>query len=342
MTKTLYIITLEQVEKRYTKQWHSYWKKGFSKFYDKVINIDGTIVSDEIKSGRFLDTNQTNIWKSEQVIKVAKLFQEGKIKDGDTFIFMDAWNTGVTAIKYMSQLNNIKTKLYGYWHAGTYDPHDFVSQAGLGQWAGYNEIGWFNALDKNFVATEFHKELILKSYSDVVRPSKIVVVGFPMDWDAQIKKEIGVKRKPKRDLIVFPHRTDPEKNPDGFRMVAKKHKEYDFVITTEVTNTKKEYYDLISEAKIVYNDNKQETFGIGTVEAMMLGAIPLVPNRLVFPELYSCQFIFSSKIGIDEKIKYFMNHYYDDSVQKPLKRNQNRIKNKSLKSIESMARVMLR
>jgi len=66
-----------------------------------------------------LDINQTNIWKAEQVIKIAKLFQDQKIKPNDKFLLLDGWHFGITALKYMSQLNNIPVGIYAYWHAGT-------------------------------------------------------------------------------------------------------------------------------------------------------------------------------------------------------------------------------
>jgi len=351
MKRTLYIMTIEPLEKRYTKQWHLYWKQEFSKYFDRVINVDGTITGDKIKKGRFLDINQTNVWKSEQIYQISSYFAKGRIKDEDVIIFADAWHAGVTMIKYMIQLNNLKTKMYGYWHAGTYDPHDFVSQAGLGEWAIHNEIGWMKALDGNFVATKFHKELILTNENILFEDlhgkksinKKIHVVGFPMDWQKQIHKEIGNPAKfKKEDIIVFPHRKDPEKNPQDFEKLKKALPDYKFVFTMDVTKNKKEYYELLAKSKLVFNNNDQETFGIGTVEAMLLGNYPVVPNRLVFPEMYHSKFICNNKTHMKQNIKYFMDNYYERENQKLLTKNAEYIINQSLKSIGKMAKVMLK
>ena len=78
MTNKLYIITLEKIEKRYTKQWYYYLKDEFSKHYDEVVNIDGETGNDKIEKGKFLDINKTNKWKAEQVIEISKLFSEDK------------------------------------------------------------------------------------------------------------------------------------------------------------------------------------------------------------------------------------------------------------------------
>jgi len=343
MDKTLYIITLEPIEKRYTKQWHKYLKEGFSKHFDKVVNVDGTIGDDVIKKGRFLDINKTNVWKAEQVQKIAELFGNNKIKDNDVFIFMDAWNFAVTATKYMAQLNNIQIKMYGYWHAGSYDPNDFVTQAGLQPWAKYVEIGWAKALDGCFVATKFHKTLMMRAFSNKIKSTKIHVVGFPMDWFKEIFSLVGPKLVTKRNLIVFPHRTDPEKQPEVFKTLAKQLPQYEFVITTDVTTTKKEYYKLLQQAKIVFSANLQETYGIGTVEGLILGAIPVVPNRLVYPEMYDGKFVYSNKAGAKQKIKYIMENWETDiALKKSRNKNREEVISSSLNALGKMAEVMLK
>lgn len=348
--KNLYIFTLEPIEKRYTKQWYKHWKKDFLKFYDKVTYIDGVIGSDKIEKGKFLDINKTNIWKAQQVEKVATLFNQEKIKEGDTFIFEDGWHFGITALKYMTQLNNIKTKIYAYWHAGTWDKEDFISQAGLGKWAPLNEGGWLLACDGHFVATKFHKDLIVDYFTENDKSlwrelnSKIHVVGFPMDWDAVINKDFknkGISNY--KDLVVFPHRVDPEKCPEVFDNLSKQLPKYEFIKTMEVTKNKKEYYKILSEAKIIFSANKQETFGIGTVEAMMLGCIPVVPDKLAYRELYHRIFRYADIYEAKQKINYFMNKKNKGKVlKKILEENIEKIKNQSLNSIKKMAEVMQR
>ena len=340
--KKLYIITLEPIEKRYTKQWYDYWKKGFSKNFS-VTYIDGPLMSDEIKEGRFLDINGTNIWKAEQVKKASELFAKKKIKDGDIFLFMDSWHFGITAIKYMAQLAGINIKMFGYWHAGTYDPNDFVAQAGLKKWAMYNEAGWFNALDGSFVATEFHKELILKTHSPFIKSKNIHVVGFPMDWIKYIEKEIGkIKKVKKEDIVVFPHRLDKEKCPEVFDKLAKDLPQYKFIKTLEVTKNKKEYYELLQRAKIVFSASTQETYGIGTVEALMLGCVPVLPNRLTYKEMYWPLCLYSNYQHAKTRIKTFMirvgqNKTFDLILEVHAKR----IQEESLNAIPLMAKIML-
>lgn len=339
--RKLYIVILEKIEQRYTKQWYYYLKTAFSKWFD-VEYIVGTDRSEEIKAGKFLDINRTNMWKGEQIVEMAKLFDEGKVKKGDRFLFMDAWHYGITALKYMSQLNNIKVKIYGYWHAGTYDPYDFITQAGLKEWASCNEAGWLLACDKHFVATKHHRNLIDSQFDIFNIFRKIDVVGFPMDWKYEIKREIGPVSPIKNDLVVFPHRLDKEKQPQVFDRIGRKllKDDIEFIKTLEVTKSKKDYYNLISKAKIVFSANLQETYGIGTVEAVMLGAIPIVPNRLTYLEMYPKQFRYNDETEAMMKIKHYIKNYNKPLIQKTLKNLQDKLNDRSKTAVKRMARLM--
>ncbi len=337
MKPKLYIITLEPIEKRYTKQWYHYFKKEFSKWFN-VEYIDGIIGGDEIKKGRFLDINKTNIWKAQQVESIAGMFDRGIIKDDDIFFFADGWHFGITALKYMSQLNNIETKIYAYWHAGCYDPYDFITQAGLRSWAKYIEKGWFNALDGSFVATYYHRSLIKEFHRDIDVNDNIYVVGFPMDWKEEIHK-LNINYDKRKKIVVFPHRLDKEKCPDVFDALAESMPGIKFIKTMEVTKDKKEYYDLLAKSMIVFSGSKQETFGIGCVEAMSLGCIPITPNDLSYKELYDDIFRYKNYPEAAAKIRIFIKEY--ENYKEQAKKNIEVIHKQSLQSIEKMAKVML-
>ena len=69
--------------------------------------------------GAFLNFSGTNYWKSEQLKTISQMFAEGKVQDGDYFLYTDAWNPTVLQLKYMAELLNVKIKVGGMWHAGS-------------------------------------------------------------------------------------------------------------------------------------------------------------------------------------------------------------------------------
>jgi hypothetical protein len=121
----------------------------------------------------------------------------------------------------------------------------------------------------------------------------IVRTGWPMEYmDSTLTM---YKNMPKRDLILFPHRIAPEKQVDIFRDLATHLPQYEFVVCQDQQLTKNEYHNLLGEAKIVFSANLQETLGISCYEGAVVDAIPMVPNRLSYTEMYYDIFKYESK-----------------------------------------------
>ena len=68
--------------------------------------------------------------------------------------------------------------------------------------------------------------------------------------------------------------------------------------------SKEEYYDLLGKSKAVVSYALQENFGFGVAEAVYLGCTPVLPNRLVYPELYPDTKLFDR---FDESVEMVCN-----------------------------------
>jgi len=285
---TLWHLALEPFEQRYTADWYRWFQQEYKKDKINYWYIDGQSLTDKIETGRFLDTYNTIHWKSTQMAEVAKLFREGRVQGGDVFFTTDLWHPGIEAVLYMAQLSEIDVKLYGILHAGTYDPHDFTAQLGLGYWAGWHEVGWIRACEKVFVGSQFHKEMILWNRGGMltqIDEDRIVVTGLPF-YPAELLSqhpEVG-----KENLVVFPHRLDPEKNPTMFSVLKKAlaRDGVECVRSYDVCKTKAEYYQLLARARVAVSFSDQETFGYAMLEASALGCHPVVPDKLSYVEMY--------------------------------------------------------
>ena len=71
--------------------------------------------------------------------------------------------------------------------------------------------------------------------------------------------------------------------------------EYKFIVCQEHNFTKDEYHDLLERSKMVFSANIQETLGISCYEGALAGAIPMVPDRLSYKEMYSEEFKYPSE-----------------------------------------------
>lgn len=297
---TIVIMSLEPLESRYTKQWHVGIKEQLEKRGGTVIQIDGDTNSGKPTEGAFLDFFSTNLWKNEQVNKLLRLTQEGVIGKGDHILFTDAWNPTILETKYVNDLMQMNWTLHGIWHAGSYDPADFLGRLITDKrWVRSTEQAIFWALDKSYYATEFHIDLFtqsLLSMGDQMRANveaRIIRSGQPHEKLLEVLTPF-VDKFEKENLILFPHRIAPEKQPEIFRDLAASLPQYEFVICQEKSLSKDEYHTLLAKSKIVFSASQQETLGIGAIEAVKLKSIPMLPDRLSYSEMYESEFLYPS------------------------------------------------
>jgi hypothetical protein len=235
------------------------------------------------------------------------MFCKGQVADGDYFLYTDAWNPTVIQLKYMAELLGVNITIGGLWHAGSYDPQDFLGRLiGDKPWVRHAEMAMYECYDDNFFATDFHIDLFTDTMMDNynVDMDKAIKVGWPMEY---LKDSlISYKGMEKRDLILFPHRVAPEKQVEIFNDLAHHLPEYEFVVCQDQQLTKNEYHNLLGEAKMVFSANLQETLGISWYEGALVDAIPMVPDRLSYSEMSLPEFKYPSKWTEDysEYVKY--------------------------------------
>ncbi len=278
---TVYIVDIEGIDTRYTAQ----WKTHVPSLFENAVVIEGpSDIPEATTPGAFLNFGGTNIYKARQVEIMGRMFCEGKIKAGDHFLFTDAWHPGLINLKYISELLKIPITIHALWHAGSYDPHDFLGRLiGDAKWVRNAEKSFFECIDHNYFATDFHIKMFIRNllndedYNDHIISGKIVRSGWPMEYmEKTLAPWNGMK---KRDLIVFPHRIAPEKQVEIFRDLAARNSQYEWVVC--------QYHALLGEAKVVFSASLQETLGIGCYEGCIVDALPLVPDRLSYVEMYS-------------------------------------------------------
>jgi len=335
---TIYIVDIEAVDTRYTKQWKDFLPAQLQRATNEnVIVISGGETPQATTPGAFLNFGGTNVYKSKQLEQIGALFCEGKIKDGDYFLYTDAWNPTVIQLRYMAELLGVDIRIGGLWHAGSYDPHDFLGRLiGDAPWVRYAEKSMFHVFDDNFFATDFHIDMFMRTLfaddpyiEDWVEEAhagetSIKRVGWPMEY---LRNSLdSYKGMEKRDLILFPHRIAPEKQVDIFRDLAEQLPEYEFVVCQERELTKNEYHNLLGEAKLVFSANLQETLGISWYEGALVDAIPMVPDRLSYSEMAVPEFLYPSEWTEDyfayrkyrgllvDKIRNYMENYNDYMV----------------------------
>ena len=309
--KTIYIVDLEPVETRYTAQWKKFLPEQMQTFLGEedyhVQIISGGEVPQTTTPGAFLNFAGTNSYKSQQMLEIANLVASGTVKDGDYFLYTDAWNPTVIQLKYMAELLNINIKIGGMWHAGSYDPADFLGRIiGAKPWVRYAEASMFECYDHNYFATRFHVDLFAQSFLNDTKDidqnlgsGKMHIVGWPMEYLKDTLKPFEGSKK--ENIILFPHRVAPEKNPEIFAKLKELLPDYEFIVCQDKQLSKDEYHELLGKAKIVFSANLQETLGISAYEGCLVDTLPLVPNRLSYYEMYPDEFKYASALTVTLK-----------------------------------------
>ena len=320
---TIYIVDIEAVDTRYTKQWKDYLPKQLQRATNKeVVVISGGETPQATTPGAFLNFGGTNVYKSKQLEQIGEMFCNGEVKNGDYFLYTDAWNPTVIQLRYMAELLGVDVRVGGLWHAGSYDPQDFLGRLiGDKPWVRNAERSMYECFDDNFFATDFHIDLFEKSFREIMVEHEPIRVGWPMEY---LRNSLNMyKNMDKKDIILFPHRIAPEKQVEIFRDLRTHLPQYEFVVCQEQSLSKNEYHNLLGEAKLVFSANLQETLGISWYEGALVDAIPMVPDRLSYSEMALPEFKYPSQWTEDntsyvkyrgelmKKIVDYMDNYED-------------------------------
>jgi glycosyltransferase involved in cell wall biosynthesis len=325
---TIYIVDLEAVDTRYTKEWKKYLPLQLKRHTNSKIEvISGGNTPQATTPGAFLNFGGTNVYKAKQMQQIGELFCNGKIKDGDYFLYTDAWNPTVLQLRYMAELLGINIRIGGLWHAGSYDPQDFLGRLiGDKPWVRNAERSMFETYDNNFFASDLHINMFVDTFKEfgnyvglTTDKTKVRRVGWPMEYlEGSMSAYKGMDKK---DIILFPHRIAPEKQPDIFYDLKDALPQYEFVVCQEKELSKNEYHNLLGEAKMVFSANLQETLGISWYEGCLVDTMPLVPDRLSYTEMAIDEFKYPSEWTQDfksyqknkkqlvQKIDFMMTNY---------------------------------
>lgn len=290
MNKIIYV-PLEHIDGRYT----THMDRDILAYFEKN-KIEYEYIMPEQKSGPappegcFLNAAFTSKFKSLQMAQIAEMYEQGKVANGDVFFFSDIWFPGIESIAYMNYFHKVDAKITGVIHAGSFTDTDFVRD--MERWAKNFEDIIFDIADKVYCASEFIRADILKKR--FVHPDKLIVSGLPLD----VQDLISYETENKLPQVVFNGRLCDEKQPWLFDELERQvhtrgHTDVKFVKTQELNLNKTEYYELLANSKVVVSFALQENFGFGIAEAVYLGCTPVLPDRLVYPELYAERYLYN-------------------------------------------------
>jgi len=293
--KTIFLVPIEPIDSRYTKQWYENIPKIIGDRITElkldpweVVTVAGEGATNGTTDGAFLDFAATNYYKAAQVQAISELFMHGRVKPGDKFLVTDAWNFAITAIRYMSDLLEIPVEIHGIWHAGNYDPTDILGMKMQKDWPPHQERAWYYACDYNWFATNFHRSMFLKNLG-ICDAFKAHRSGQPHEYI--IPQLEDLLDTPKQDKVIWPHRYNADKQP---KIAEELKTDFNMIITAKMGLNKEAYYRELASSKVIFSCALHENLGISIMEAVLSGVIPVLPDRCSYAEMYPAEFLYPS------------------------------------------------
>jgi glycosyltransferase involved in cell wall biosynthesis len=195
----------------------------------------------------------------------------------------------------------------------------------------YNMTSFLDNIHKHLKLQPDHRPKSADICSRIAAKSSVVY--FPIFQELQILEKGRLKRTGKRLHIVWPHRWEHDKNPEAFfkALYALKEDGCQFSVSVlgetfseippvfleaqaklseEIKNfgfvdTREMYYQILREADVVVSTALHEFFGVSMLEATYLGCFPVVPSRLVYPEIYPKECLYNTDAQLVKKLRKF-------------------------------------
>ena len=152
--------------------------------------------------------------------------------------------------------------------------------------------------------------------------------------------DIAWEQKDRPPLIVWNHRWEHDKNPEDFvrclQSLRQSGRDFRVALLGESFNQRPEVFDTIHQnlgekivrfgyepdrgayyrwlerGSLVVSTAMQENFGIAVIEAMRHGCLPLLPDRLSYPEIlpdpFHRQFLYRSQEDLEHKLAGIIDH----------------------------------
>ncbi|KAK4873527.1 hypothetical protein RN001_015556 [Aquatica leii] len=208
----------------------------------------------------------------------------------------------------------------------------------------YNQITTCLAADVVIFNSHYNRTTFLDNLINIIKifpdnkpkdlrvkiEAKCMVLYFPLSLEERFSNgriDVGVLH------IAWPHRWEFDKDPEFFINILKRLKsdnvnfrvsllgetfadipevfdEAKEVLKDEIVNygfieDKEEYFKILQSCHIAVSTAKHEFYGVSMLEATFYGCLPLVPNRLVYPEIYPAKCLYSDETELYLRLKQY-------------------------------------
>jgi len=311
--RKLFYVGLEPYNERYTLQLTEWMTRALDRRGVDYTIVPGTTLNNngKIAVGQVLDAHGRSYFALSQTMHLVNAMHNGDCTGDDAIFFEDMFHPGIESLPYiMNQVSeDMRPEVYVRCLAQSIDPDDFIHVHGMEKWMGKYEK----------MVCEF--ATVLASSEEMVANMKIAgwdapiynISGLTFDAD-EVRERVPeiIPFDKRRRRVAFTARFDQEKQPDFFMDIVEKMAETGvefaifsgaelrsnnprFVERARALNdsgalsiyenlSKNQYYNLLSDTRVVFNCALQDWFSNTISEADALGTNVVYPAYRSFPE----------------------------------------------------------
>jgi len=225
-------------------------------------------------------------------------------KDLEKLLLGDFFMPGLDIVQYHKEISKKNIKIGALLHGGSFLEGDLYQW----DWLKTAEQVWTKIYDIIYVPSQF----LFDQLPDAMKEKAEV-----LPWGlAHIKFPNSLPFKRKIYDVIFPHRLDSDKGIEDLLEITTNLPHVNFVITSPTNlnqddnhvhqlqkkdnvqlvtvHSNKEHLQTLSQSKLLLSTAKQENFGFSVAKGVLCGCVPVLPNTLVYPELYPADFLYNS------------------------------------------------
>ena len=317
----IFYMGLEPYEGRYTLQLTDWTERAFKKRDINYVIVPGTTIDDSkaIVTGQVLDAHGRSYFGMSQIMNLVKMMKAGEVTSDDIVFFEDMFQPGMESLPYIMNQSpeEYRPKVWIRCLAQSIDPDDFIHVWGMSKWMSLYEamcnefvtgvlatneemvahmkVANWKAPIYNISGLSFGKEEVQSRVKDI-KPfeERTMRVIFGARWDQE--KQPGFfmdmidhwnanKKLPPVEFAICcggPLRSNNKVYVDRARLMEKEG-----TLTIYENLKKNQFYNILSDSRVLFNCALQDWTSNTVSEADSLGCNVLFPAYRTFPEVFA-------------------------------------------------------
>ena len=323
--RKLYYMGLESYKARYTLQLTEWNRRVFDARGLDVVYVPGETLdnSQRIVVGQVLDAHGRSYFGMSQMMNLVRMMQQGEVTAQDVIYFEDMFQPGFESLGYIiNQVpQELRPRIFVRCLAQAIDPDDFVHVWGMGKWmmdyermvndivtasggavlatneemVMHMKIAGWTAPIYNISGLAFGKDEVRERVPGDLKPfdQRKKRVGFAARWDQEKQPEFYMdlidmwhKESPELDVEFCVFSGAPLKSNNDSYMARTRRMQAEGKLTIYEDLEKNDYYNLLTDTRVLFNCALQDWVSNTVSEADTLGCNVLYPAYRSFPESF--------------------------------------------------------